>query len=143
MRPPATPSEVALRYALFAGIAIASNLLAQAASLSLYRGPFAIAAAIAAGTVVGLLVKFQLDRRLIFYAPPASVASGTFLSYAGTGAFTTIIFWGTETLAYLASGRKLWALYAGGLVGLIIGNAVKYRLDKRFVFGARRSETAK
>ena len=134
MRPPAKPSEVALRYALFAAAAIASNLLAQAASLSLYGGPFAIAVAIAAGTAVGLLVKFQLDRRLIFYAPPAPLASSTFLSYAGTGAFTTVIFWGTETVAYLTSGRELWALYAGGLVGLIIGNIVKYRLDKRFVF---------
>ena len=137
MRPPASPSEIALRYALFAGIAIASNLLAQALVLSLYAGAFAVPAAIAAGTVVGLLVKFQLDRRLIFYAPAAGVVSSTFLSYATTGAFTTIIFWGTETLAYLVSGKQEWALFAGGLAGLVAGNIVKYRLDKRFVFGGR------
>ena len=134
MRPPASPSDIALRYALFAAIAIAANLLTQAGTLQLYAGPLPLVAAMAAGTAVGLVVKYELDRRLIFYAPDSPLASRTFVYYATTGLFTTAIFWGVETLAYLASGKELWALYSGGFAGLVIGNIVKYRLDKRYVF---------
>jgi putative flippase GtrA len=125
-----------VRYIVFAGIAIASNLAAQALVFAAYDGPLELAAAIAVGTIVGLVVKFELDRRLIFYAPrqDAGATGVTFLFYATTGLVTTAIFWGTETLFYLASGKASGSQYVGGFVGLTIGYVLKYQLDKRYVF---------
>ncbi|WP_410971976.1 GtrA family protein, partial [Salmonella sp. SAL4445] len=79
-----TRTELTLRYALFAGIAIAANLAAQALVFAVYKGPFPLAAALAVGTIVGLVVKFELDRRLIFYAPQqdAAATGATFFFYA-------------------------------------------------------------
>jgi putative flippase GtrA len=81
-------------------------------------------------------VKFELDRRLIFYAPQrnATGTGVTFLFYASTGLFTTAIFWGTETLAYLVTHGAAGSQYVGGFIGLTIGYFVKYQLDKRYVF---------
>ena len=110
--------------------------MAQAAVFMTYSGPLKFALAIAVGTIVGLVVKFELDRRLIFYAPKRDVgATGvTFLFYASTGLFTTAIFWGTETLFHFASGGAPGSQYVGGFIGLTIGYFVKYQLDKRYVF---------
>ena len=131
-----TRSELTLRYIAFAGIAIGTNLAAQAIVFAAYSGPLELALAIAVGTIVGLLVKFELDRRLIFYAPrqDAGATGVTFLFYAATGLFTTAIFWGTETLTWLATHGAQGSQYAGGFVGLTIGYLVKYQLDKRYVF---------
>jgi putative flippase GtrA len=131
-----TRSELTLRYIAFAGIAIGTNLAAQAIVFAAYSGPLELALAIAVGTIVGLVVKFELDRRLIFYAPrqDAGATGVTFLFYAATGLFTTAIFWGTETLAYLTTHGAPGSQYAGGFVGLTIGYLVKYQLDKRYVF---------
>jgi putative flippase GtrA len=130
------PTELAVRYAMFAAVAIGANLAAQAAVFAVYDGPLELAAAIAIGTIVGLIVKFELDRRLIFYAPRQDVAATglTFLLYSASGLVTTAIFWATETLFYLASGKAEGSQYAGGLVGLTIGYVLKYRLDKKYAF---------
>ena len=131
-----TRTELTLRYIAFAGIAIGTNLAAQAVVFTVYSGPLKLALAIAVGTVVGLVVKFELDRRLIFYAPQQNAAATgvTFLFYASTGLFTTAIFWGTETLAYLVTHGTAGSQYVGGFIGLTIGYFVKYQLDKRYVF---------
>ena len=131
-----TRTELTLRYIAFAGVAIATNLAAQALVFAAYSGPLKLAIAIAVGTIVGLVVKFELDRRMIFYAPrqTAGATGVTFLFYASTGLFTTAIFWGIETLAYFATGGAPGSQYAGGFIGLSIGYLVKYQLDKKFVF---------
>lgn len=138
MRPPQTPVELALRYLLFAAIAVAANLGSQALVFGVAGGgPLAFAAALVIGTGVGLLVKYVLDARWIFYAAPTRPAEEgkTFLGYAGTGLVTTAIFWGTEIAFHF--GFPAWeeARYAGGALGLAVGYVVKYRLDRRFVFG--------
>jgi len=53
--------------------------------------------------------------------------------YTYVGIFTTCIFWGTELLFDLLLKTDS-ARYIGAIVGLSIGYAIKYFLDKRFVF---------
>lgn len=91
-----------------------------------------------AGTAVGLLVKYVWDKRLIFAYRPASPAHDvvTFLLYAAMGIATTAIFWAVE-LAFWYTFHSTGMRYLGGVIGLAIGYWVKYRLDKRFVFGSQ------
>ena len=90
-----------------------------------------------AGTVVGLIIKYLLDKRWIFADPSTGLRAhgGKFALYSLVGLFTTAIFWGAETVAWLAWGTNA-AREAGAVLGLAIGYLIKYRLDKRFVFGA-------
>jgi len=90
------------------------------------------------GTGVGLLVKYVWDKRLIFAYRPASRTHDliTFLLYAAMGLATTAIFWAVE-LAFWYTFHSTGMRYLGGVIGLAFGYWVKYRLDKRFVFGAQ------
>jgi putative flippase GtrA len=133
-----TGRTIALRYVAFAGIAIAANLGVQAVTLALYMGEYSGPIAMLVGTAIGLVVKYLLDKRWIFFARPAGVTKdfGQFFLYSLTGAATTLIFWGIETgFARLSPGGSL--RLAGGFVGLTIGYAVKYRLDLHYVFPTR------
>ena len=60
-------------------------------------------AAVAAGTLVGLVVKYLLDKRWIFADTSTGVkAHGKkFSLYTAMGLVTTAIFWGTETAFWL------------------------------------------
>lgn len=91
-----------------------------------------------AGTGVGLLVKYVWDKRLIFAYRPASRTHDflTFLLYAAMGLATTAIFWAVE-LGFWYTFHSTSMRYLGGVIGLAIGYWVKYRLDKRFVFGTQ------
>ncbi len=60
---------IALKYALFAGIATVSNIGTQYFCLLKYHGPFNLYIAMAVGTIVGLGVKYILDKNFIFYHP--------------------------------------------------------------------------
>jgi putative flippase GtrA len=132
-----SPAMIALRYALFAGLAMLANLAVQRAVLALVAGPAGLAypAALAAGTGVGLVVKFVLDKRWIFFDRSAGAAAQgrLFWLYTLTGIATTAIFWGTETAFWLAWHTDA-AREAGAVLGLAAGYIVKYRLDRRFVF---------
>ena len=92
------------------------------------------------GTAVGLLLKYQLDKRYIFGFSPASFIhdSRTFALYTCMGLLTTAIFWGFEFGFHLLFQDKLMR-YLGAVIGLAIGYWMKYHLDKRFVFQARGS----
>ena len=46
---------------------------------------------------------------------------------------TTLVFWGTEFAFHLAFQTDAMR-YLGGVIGLVIGYAIKYQLDKRYVF---------
>lgn len=131
----APPSALASRYAAFAAAATAVNVAAQHASAMLYTGRYELYTAMAVGTLAGLAAKYVLDRRWIFHDRPASLRghSVRFALYSLTGVLTTAIFWGTE-LAFAALGDALWLRYAGAVLGLAVGYALKYRLDRRFVF---------
>jgi putative flippase GtrA len=123
------------RYALFAVLATLVNLAAQRLILAGGTETPRYAAAVFAGTLAGLVLKYLLDKRWIFYDTGAGVRQhGTkFALYSAMGIVTTIIFWGMETAFWL-----IWRHDAlrelGAVIGLAIGYVVKYHLDRRFVF---------
>jgi len=133
-----TGARLALRYAAFALIATIANLAAQRIVLAMVDAPGALAAAIVAGTGVGLVVKYVLDKKWIFYDASSGVAAHgkRFTLYTAMGVVTTLIFWGFETAFWY-----LWRTDAmrelGAVIGLGIGYVIKYELDRRFVFTAR------
>lgn len=122
-----------LSYAGFAILATLANLATQRVVLAAL--PWGLLVALAAGTLVGLVVKYALDKTWIFSGARHGRAgeAGTFGLYAATGVVTTLIFWGFESAAWLIWQSHL-AREAGAVAGLAIGYVVKYRLDRRFVF---------
>jgi putative flippase GtrA len=127
---------LAIRYVAFAIVATAANLGAQALTFRIVpAGPLHLPAGLVVGTGVGLVVKYALDKRWIFFDREGGIAAHgrKFTLYALMGVATTVIFWGTELAFEWASDRAA-ARYVGGALGLAIGYVVKYRLDRRFVF---------
>ncbi|NWF67156.1 MAG: GtrA family protein [Campylobacterales bacterium] len=111
------------------------NLLTQSISFYIYEGFLSLYVAMFFGTLSGLVVKYILDKKYIFYHKPKSkVDDGKkFLLYSFMGVFTTIIFWGFEIgFDYIFESES--AKYLGATIGLAIGYIVKYFLDKKFVF---------
>lgn len=135
-----TRSSLILRYALFAALATLANLGSQRAVLTLGDDTPQYVAAVIVGTLLGLVVKYVLDKRWIFADPSTGLrAHGRmFTLYTIMGGITTALFWGFETVFWLTfhthTAREL-----GALIGLAIGYAVKYRLDRRFVFNSTRA----
>lgn len=139
-----------LRYAVFAVIATVANLGTQRLIMPL-REPVPLwltewvpapvyatgvfGAAMIAGTFVGLVIKYVLDKKWIFFDTGTGLKQhGTkFGLYTAMGLVTTAIFWGTESLFWF-----VWHTEAmrelGAVLGLAVGYVVKYRLDRRFVF---------
>jgi len=87
------------------------------------------------GTLVGLIVKYVLDKKFIFYHKVKDKKDDAkkFALYSLMGVFTTIIFWGTE-IAFDYFSQYSNAKYLGAIIGLSIGYVIKYFLDKKFVF---------
>ena len=87
------------------------------------------------GTLTGLVVKFVLDKKLIFFHVVENKKDDAkkFTLYSLMGVFTTIIFWGTE-IAFDVFSQNPNAKYLGAVIGLSIGYIIKYFLDKKFVF---------
>ena len=122
-------------YTIFAVLATASNIGAQDIAIRVYSGRLDILVSVGAGTAVGLLVKYVLDKRYIFnFRARDAVHDGkTFALYSLMGVFTTGIFWGFEFgFDFLFESKAM--RYAGGIIGLAIGYISKYHIDKRFVF---------
>jgi putative flippase GtrA len=87
------------------------------------------------GTLAGLIVKYVLDKKFIFYHQVTDKKDDAkkFALYSLMGVFTTIIFWGTE-ITFDALYQSSYAKYIGAVLGLSIGYVIKYFLDKKFVF---------
>jgi len=130
-----TVGHLLLRYGLFALLATLTNLAAQRVVLDLLEGRFALPAAIGCGTIAGLVLKYVLDRRWIFQQKAALSfgSAAEFARYTATGIFTTCLFWGTESGAWLWFGTDR-AREVGAVLGLGGGYVVKYHLDKKYVF---------
>ncbi len=130
-----SPAVVAGKYAAFAGVATGCNLGTQALVDHLYAGPHAVYASLFVGTVIGLVVKYILDKNFIFFdKTDGMVRTGwQFIRYALTGVLTTAVFWGLELGAYYLFHAQA-ARYLGGALGLALGYWMKYQLDKRLVF---------
>lgn len=137
-------AKIASRYALFAVAATAGNLLAQAAILAVYADIGALIAALGVGTVVGLVIKYELDRRYIFHfrSRTKKEHGRSFVLYSFSGMATTVIFWGSEIALHLASDGWPPAKYMGGAIGLAIGYVIKYQLDKRYAFRFRQDDAS-
>jgi putative flippase GtrA len=131
-------TAIALRYTGFAVLATLANLGAQRAVLALGDGAMMFALAVLAGTALGLVVKYVLDKRWIFFDTThgAAAQGRQFGLYTAMGLVTTAIFWATETAFWLIWETHL-ARETGAVLGLAVGYWVKYRLDRRFVFTLR------
>lgn len=124
-----------VRYALFALIATIGNILTQDIYIYLDSGQFSLYSSILLGTIVGLLIKYFLDKKYVFKYETASKKRNAqmFFLYSVMGIFTTLIFWGVElAFHYIFATKEM--RYFGGVLGLIIGYIVKYNLDQRYVF---------
>jgi len=126
---------IAFKYILFASFSIAVNLLFQYISFLFYSRDYSLYLALFVGTLAGLIVKYILDKKYIFYHKPKDIKDDgkKFVLYSFMGVFTTIIFWGFE-IGFDRVFNYQEAKYIGGFLGLVIGYIVKYFLDKRFVF---------
>lgn len=123
------------KYILFAVIATGVNLSTQWLVLLVAANDLWLLLALMAGTGTGLVAKYVLDKRWIFYyqTDGAKDDAQRFSLYTLMGLITTAIFWGMELgFHYLIGGES--AKYIGGAIGLSIGYFIKYQLDKRFVF---------
>lgn len=132
--------RLAVLYTLFAVIATAANIGVQDIIVRNSDTTYNVAVSVLSGTVVGLIVKYVLDKRYIFYFKTQSVAhdTQTFALYTIMGILTTIIFWSFEfSFHYIFQTKEM--RYVGGVIGLGIGYVTKYYLDKRYVF---RTESA-
>ena len=123
------------RYAIFALLSTALNLFFQYVSFALYSGFLSLYVAMFMGTLAGLVLKYILDKKYIFFHTPKSRADDgkKFFLYSLMGVFTTFIFWGFE-IGFDVAFESQNAKYVGALIGLSIGYIVKYFLDKKFVF---------
>ncbi|MGF6511770.1 GtrA family protein [Paraburkholderia sp. 32] len=128
-------SRLVIFYAIFAAVSIAANIGLQKLSLIAYSGAFSVPLSVVVGTGGGLVVKFLLDKLWIFRYQHRDLSHGiqSFLLYTVMGLATTAIFWGFEFGAD-AIYHSEPARFTGGVIGLVIGYIVKYRLDKKFVF---------
>ena len=126
---------LALKYSIFAVISTLFNLLFQYLSFLFYAGFGSLYVAMFFGTLAGLIAKYILDKKYIFYHTPKDKKDDArkFALYSLMGVFTTIIFWGTE-IAFDTLSQDPNAKYLGAVIGLTVGYVIKYFLDKKYVF---------
>ena len=123
------------RYALFALIATFLNLAIQRFILSMGSSEFVFVFALIVGTLLGLVVKYVLDKRWIFQDLAVGFSQNTLLfsRYTLMGLASTALFWITEATFWIT-----WKTEAmrelGAILGLSFGYLLKYHLDRHFVF---------
>lgn len=127
-----------IKYVFFAIVSTLFNILFQYITFSSYNGPFSLYVAMTFGTLAGLLSKYYLDKKFIFYHATKNRQDETkkFVLYSFFGIFTTLIFWGTE-IAFDILLKAPFAKYVGAILGLGVGYVIKYFMDKRYVFVCR------
>ena len=127
--------SILFRYSLFAVVATSLNLLCQRMVLSLGETTAHLLIAILAGTIVGLVIKYVLDKNFIFHNKHrfSSNKEKTFYLYTFTGIFTTLLFWATESIFYLYFKNHLMR-ETGAILGLAIAYVIKFKLDSKYVF---------
>lgn len=133
--------RLVVRYAVFACIATLANLAMQRLVLAATDGWYL--PALAMGTLVGLVVKYALDKKWIFFDALGAVQDETrkFSLYTLTGVGTTAIFWVSETAFWLI-GQTQSMRETGAVLGLTVGYVIKYKLDNRFVFHPLREKAS-
>lgn len=127
--------QIIIRYFFFSLLASYINLFSQRIILAISETDIYYFLAIFAGTFLGLIVKYFLDKKWIFFDRVFGIKLGSkqFFKYSLMGVFSTLLFWGTESLFWF-----IWHTQhmreIGAIIGLTIGYITKYNLDKRFVF---------
>jgi len=131
---------LAIKYSIFAVISTLINLLFQYFSFGLYSAFGSLYVAMFIGTLAGLVAKYILDKKFIFYHTPKDKKddANKFALYSLMGVFTTIIFWGTE-ITFDALSTHPNAKYIGAVVGLSIGYIIKYFLIRNMSSSTKRS----
>ncbi|MCW7974568.1 hypothetical protein BBM82_20095 [Vibrio parahaemolyticus] len=127
--------KLVILYILFAILATIANLTAQEIAYQLYHGIYRLAHSMFWGTLIGLVVKYVLDKRYIFNFEVKSQSQDfkTFVMYSAMGVITTLVFWASEWMFdYWFETKQM--RYIGAILGLSIGYITKYYLDKKFVF---------
>ena len=126
------------KYFSFSLAATLINLFSQRIILSISETNLFLLLAISTGTFLGLIVKYFLDKKWIFFDKVAGIRLGgkQFLKYTSMGVFSTLIFWAIEFLFWFIWGTHFMR-EVGALIGLLIGYITKYNLDKRFVFSTK------
>ncbi len=126
-----------LRYGAFAVAAMIANLAAQRLVFATVGEGIQLGLALVAGTGVGLILKYMLDKKWIFFdrVRPAVQEARRFSLYTLTGVTTTLLFWATESGFWLFWHHQM-AREIGAVLGLTAGYVIKYHLDRRFVFRA-------
>ena len=129
------------KYVFFAVIATILNLWVQRFILSVTTSDINLFIAIILGTLVGLVVKYSLDKKWIFYYKTYEIKNDTklFLKYSLYGFLTTTIFWIFETFFWLYYKDDLMR-ELGAVIGLSIGYYIKYKIDKKYVFILKREK---
>ncbi|PKH05242.1 GtrA family protein [Moritella sp. Urea-trap-13] len=122
-------------YVIFAFLATIVNLLAQEITSHLLPHKYELAMSMLIGTLVGLVVKYLLDKKYIFEFTAETQKKNliAFFFYSLMGVATTLIFWVTEYTFDMWFETKTMR-YAGAIIGLSIGYITKYHLDKKYVF---------
>jgi len=124
-----------MRYMGFAVLATLANLATQRFVLSAGDAWGTFAAALAAGTAVGLVLKYLLDKRWIFDDAHRGLRADAqqFTIYTAMGLVTTAVFWGVETIFWWIWGTDMMR-ELGAVLGLSVGYVVKFFLDRHYVF---------
>ena len=123
------------KYIIFAVIATLINLIVQYVILHIYFGNFSFYVAMISGTFLGLMTKYLLDKKYIFYHITKDNIDNIrkFIIYAFFGIFTTLLFWIVE-IGFNIYFEPAYAKYIGAILGLSLGYMIKYFLDKRYTF---------
>lgn len=126
--------STAFRYVFFAVLSALVNFAAQEVVVTAFPMR-SLLPSILVGTAAGFVVKYLLDKYWIFYdgyASPASEARKVTL-YGLFSVLTTLIFWAFE-IGFWNLWQTDLAKYSGAALGLALGYALKYQLDRKFVF---------
>lgn len=127
--------RLAFFYIAFAAIATVANIGTQFIMFRIISGPFALPLAMLAGTAVGLVIKYALDKVWIFQDRETGLEQHAkkFTRYSVIGLGTTAIFWVTELSFAMIGPWEGWR-YIGAVIGLSIGYTLKYFADRKYVF---------
>jgi putative flippase GtrA len=123
-----------VHYLLFAMVATLANLATQ--EIVIRTAPVApLTLSILMGTAAGFILKYLLDKKWVFddgYDGHRQELQKIAL-YGAFSVLTTLVFWGLE-IAFWEIWRTDFAKYTGAVLGLAIGYAGKFMLDRTFVF---------
>ena len=127
--------QLIFKYLLFVILAILANLSTQRLVLCFDDTYIFLILAIIAGTFVGLLIKYVLDKRWIFNDRSNGFRTHgkKFSRYTAMGTITTLIFWCSEALFWYV-WKSDFMREIGAILGLSLGYYIKYHLDRKYVF---------